>query len=167
MGGPADGAGAANDFPAASRREAEDAGLLRPLAPAAASLADFSAPGVFAPEPRVLSNGFPGVLGVLGWPKAAKAPWPRPKALEAPPAGETRPLGAIPEPNLPSDELSLPNRFKGVVLRPEGLSELVFVERLSLVALKRGVARLDEVVHQQPRRTKRKLTWLGDSIGYP
>src|SRR5687767_4757269 len=76
-----------------SASEALDAGLPIALPPKPASLADFSAEDVFAAAPRAASNGFPPVLGVLaeGAPNEAKAPVPRPKALDASPAvGDAR-----------------------------------------------------------------------------
>ena len=50
----------------------------------------FSAVGVFEGAPIILpkSRAPPGVLGVFDAPKEAKAPDPRPKALDAPAAGE-------------------------------------------------------------------------------
>jgi hypothetical protein len=118
-----------------------DDGLLIALPPKAPSFADFSAVGVFAAAPRAASNGFPGVLGVFAEPNEAKAPEPRPKALDAPAVGDTRlPPGVVTELNgfFPSDELSPPNRLKEG-LRPEGLSwPEPGVERESLLELVRG-----------------------------
>lgn len=53
------------------------------------SLSCFSRIGVF-PDPTTLpkSNAPPGVLGVFAAPKEAKAPEPRPKALDAPAVGD-------------------------------------------------------------------------------
>ena len=61
--------------------------------PREASLADFSAAGVFAPVTTLpksrLPPATPGVFGVLdGAPKDANAPEPRPKALDAPTVGD-------------------------------------------------------------------------------
>ena len=85
--------------------------------PRDASFADFSAPGVF----RAKSKGLPGDLGVLAEPMGAKAPEPRPNALEAP--GEASPLpGAGTELkgfDFPCEELSPPNRLEKEALRPE------------------------------------------------
>jgi len=138
--GPAVGFGSAAAFGAeVSRSEALEAGLLMALLPAplplppledeAPSLADFSAVDkvlVLAAEPRAESNGFPGVLGVFAddeLPNDAKAPEPRPKALDALVVGDTRLPPGVKEANgfFPSDELSPPNRLKEV-LRPDGLS---------------------------------------------
>ncbi len=123
--GWADGAGSPavgwpTGFPA-SRSETYEAGLLSALPPKAPSLADFSAVGVFAVAPMAESNGF---AGDLVEPNEAKAPEPRPKAVDAPPIGEAKlPPGVVAELNecFPSDELSPPNRLKEG-LRPEGLS---------------------------------------------
>jgi hypothetical protein len=111
--------------------------LLIALPPKTPSFADFSAVGVFAAAPSAASNGFPGDLGVLAEPNEAKAPEPRPKALDAPPIGEARPApGVVAELNecFPSDVLSPPNRLKEG-LRPDGLSWPEPVERESLLEL--------------------------------
>lgn len=123
--GPAEDPGLAVDLPEFSS-EALEVDLPITLLPTKPpSFADFSAVGVFEAAPRAVSNGFPGVLGVLAEPKDAKAPEPRAKALDAPPVGEAKvPPGVVTELKglFPSDELSPPSRFKDVVLRPRGLS---------------------------------------------
>lgn len=67
-----------------------------------------------------LSKGLPGVLSGLAEPKEAKAPEPKPKALEAPPVGDTSPP---PEElkwlALPCDDESGPWRLDEEVLREE------------------------------------------------
>lgn len=56
----------------------------------ARSFAGFSTVGVFAGTPVIFpkSKAPPGVFGVFDAPKEAKAPDPRPNALDAPAAGE-------------------------------------------------------------------------------
>jgi len=108
--------------------EAFDAGFPITLLPKPPSRADFSAEGVLARGFKDASKGFPGDLGVFAdvLPNAAKAPEPRPKALEAPPVGDaSAPPGVVMELNgldFPCEELSPPNRFENGALRPEGLS---------------------------------------------
>lgn len=46
-------------------------------------------------EAMAISKGLPAVLGVLADPNEANAPEPRPKALEAPLVGDTRPPGVV------------------------------------------------------------------------
>jgi hypothetical protein len=46
-------------------------------------------------EAMAVSKGLPDVLGVLADPNEANAPEPRPKALEAPLVGDTRPPGVV------------------------------------------------------------------------
>ena len=47
-------------------------------------------------EAMAESNGLPDVFGVFAEPNDAKAPEPKPNALEAPaPVGETRPLPGV------------------------------------------------------------------------
>jgi len=124
-----------------SARDASDAGFPITLAPKPPSFADFSAEGVLAEGPRAASKGFPGDFGVFAEPNEAKAPDPRPKALDAPPVGEDNPLGVVTELkgfDFPCDELSPPNRFENVALRPAGLSPWppeLDVERESLLEL--------------------------------
>jgi hypothetical protein len=58
-------------------------------------------------------------------PNEAKAPEPKPKALDAPPLGDARlPPGVVTELSecFPCDVLSPPNRLKEEGLRPDGLS---------------------------------------------
>jgi hypothetical protein len=128
-------------FPA-SLNDALEPGLLIVLLPKPPSFADFSAVGVFVAAPRADSNGFPGDLGVLAEPNDAKAPEPRPKALDAPPMGDTKLPPGVMGPNevFPSVELSPPNRLKEEEeLRPEGLScPDPDVERESLLELGRA-----------------------------
>lgn len=140
-GGAGTGAGWAATLPA-SLNEAMEAGLLSALPPKVPSLADFSAVGVFAgAPPSAASNGFPGDLGAFAAPNEAKAPEPRPKAVDAPPMGEAKlpPPGGVAELNecFPSDELSPPNRLKEG-LRPEALSWPGPVERESLLEVLAG-----------------------------
>ena len=98
--------------------EALDAGFPITLPPRPPSRADFSVEGVLAAAPRAASNGFPGDLGVLAeaLPNDAKAPEPRPKALDAPPVGDaSAPPGvvvALKGLDFPCEELSPPNRFE-------------------------------------------------------
>ena len=69
-------------------------------------------------EPKAMSKGLPGVFGVLAVPKEANAPDPRPKALEAPLVGETRPPpGVIALDFPPWDDGGSPWRFKDAPLR--------------------------------------------------
>jgi len=80
----------------------------------------FSVVGVFDPPPTTLpkSKAFPGDFGVLIEPNDAKAPDPKPNALDAPAVGEGM---AVVEGEIalngfvfPWDELSPPNLFPGV-----------------------------------------------------
>lgn len=64
-------------------------------------------------EPMAVSNGFAADLGVLAEPKDAKAPEPRPKALDAPLVGDTRPPpGVLKGLALPCAETSPPKRLE-------------------------------------------------------
>lgn len=57
-----------------------------------------AAPCLGTADPMAESKGLPGVFGVFAEPNDAKAPEPRPKALEAPgPVGETSPLPGVVE----------------------------------------------------------------------
>lgn len=61
-------------------------------------------------EPMALSKGFPPDFGVLAEPNEpneAKAPDPRPKALEAPPVGDTSPLPGVVLKDLPCDDFTV------------------------------------------------------------
>jgi hypothetical protein len=60
-------------------------------------------------------------LGVLAEPKDAKAPEPRPKALEAPPVGDIKPVPGVvaKELDLPWEEVSPPWRLAKDALRLE------------------------------------------------
>lgn len=85
-------------------------------------------------EPMAESNGLPGVLGVLADPKEAKAPEPRPKALDAPVVGDaTEPPGVLNGLALPWAEVSPPWRFEKDALREE--SPFAGVDRESLLEL--------------------------------
>lgn len=106
-----------------SSNEALDVTLPSPLPPRPPSFADFSAVGVLEGKPETRSNGFPGDLGVFAEPKDAKAPEPRPKALDAALVGDTRAPGVVTELKgfLGTAVLSPTNRLKEV-LRPEAES---------------------------------------------
>ena len=84
------------------------------------SAAPFSAEGVRAPPTTFpKSKALPGVFGVLeDAPKEANAPEPKPKALDAPAAGEdTTGVAngmALKGFDFPCDEMSPPNLFPGV-----------------------------------------------------
>jgi hypothetical protein len=125
-----------------SANESFDAGLPVTLLPKTPSRADFSAEGVLAAEPSEASKGFPGDLGVFAdvLPNEAKAPEPRPKALEAPPVGDASAApGVVMELkglDFPCEELSPPNRLENGALRPEGLSPWPDVLRVRLLVLR-------------------------------
>lgn len=142
----------ADDEPAAvlleSASEAFDAGLPITLLPRPPSRADFSAEGVLVAAPSEASKGFPGDLGVFAdiLPNEAKAPEPKPKALDALPVGDaSAPPGAVMELNgldFPCEELSPPNRLENGALRPDGLSPVLSVKLLELRSLARRAHRL-------------------------
>jgi hypothetical protein len=52
-------------------------------------------PDLATADAMAVSKGFAEVLGVLADPNDAKAPEPRPKALDAPAVGDTRPPGVV------------------------------------------------------------------------
>lgn len=92
--------------------------------------------------PMAVSKGFPPDFGVLADPKDAKAPEPKPKALDAPLVGDVRPppgvLKGLALP--PCDEESPPWRFDREALREESpadepLGPFVDVDRESLPEL--------------------------------
>ena len=58
-------------------------------------------------EPMALSNGLPGVFGVFADPKDAKAPEPRPKALDAPGEARFAPGVVVKALDLPSPRLEV------------------------------------------------------------
>lgn len=57
--------------------------------------ASFPCPALGTADPMAVSNGLAEVFGVLAEPKDAKAPDPRPKALDAPPVGDVKPPGVV------------------------------------------------------------------------
>lgn len=79
----------------------------------------------------------PGVFGVLADPNDAKAPEPKPKALEAPVVGEAKALpGVFKEPPLPADT-SPPWRLTYEWRELESGPLFAGVERESLLVLRR------------------------------
>lgn len=78
-------------------------------------------------EPMAVSNGFPPDLGVLADPNDAKAPEPKPKALEAPLVGDARPPpDALKGLALPCAEVSPPWRLEKGPLREESFADEPF-----------------------------------------
>lgn len=67
-------------------------------------------------EPIAVSKGFPPAFGVFADPNDANAPDPKPKALDAPPVGETNPLPGVALKGfaLPCDDVSPPWRFEAL-----------------------------------------------------
>lgn len=78
-------------------------------------------------DPMAVSNGFPPDLGVLADPNDAKAPEPKPKALEAPLVGDARPPpDALKGLALPCAEVSPPWRLEKGPLREESFADEPF-----------------------------------------
>lgn len=132
----------------------------------APSLVDFSAVGVLEPlpPPNPASKGLAPDLGVLADPKEAKAPEPRPKALDAL-VGLTRPLpGVVAELKgllFPWEEVSPPKRLEKLALRlADSLCPELDVDRESLLELekkKKGLVRIPV----RGQREESKLSVVG------
>jgi hypothetical protein len=97
-------------------------------------------------DPIAESKGFPADLGVFAEPKDAKAPEPRPNALDAPVVGEVTPPPGV-ELNglgLSCDGVSTPGRLPVDALREEAsmaeapLAPLLDVDKDNLALLKRN-----------------------------
>lgn len=101
----------------------------------------FTAVVLATAEPIAVSKGFPADFGVLAEPNEAKAPEPKPKALEAPLVGDARlPPGVLKGLALPCADMSPPWRLGTEELREaspadEPLGPFVDVERDNLPEL--------------------------------
>jgi hypothetical protein len=117
-----------------------------------------------------VSKGLPPDFGVLAdpnEPKDAKAPDPRPKALDAPPVGDITALPGVllKGLDLPCDDLTVALREPGSP-PPKPLAPLEGVLRESFDELEAGKSVTPGCAVETTHRGE-SHTWFGESIDYP